>query len=294
MANERVSIAPAAPRRAAWVTVAHLPWLSGMIVGAFVFIAVFAPVLTPHSPTEQSLPDRLTPPAWQEGGSWRHILGTDAFGRDLLTRLFYGARITLVVTVLALVAGGGIGLVLGILSGYLGGKLDTVLMRVVDATLSFPTILIALLLAVTMGAGLKTVIIAISLIVWARFARVIRGEVLTLKSREFVALATIHGSSVRHIMAAHIAPNVFNTFMVILTLHVGYVILLEASLSFLGAGIPPPTPSWGQMVSEGRTKIATAWWISIVPGIAIMLVVLAFNLFGDWLRDKLDPKLRQL
>jgi peptide/nickel transport system permease protein len=145
-----------------------------------------------------------------------------------------------------------------------------------------------------MGPGLRTVIIAISLIVWARFARVIRGEVLTLKSREFVALATIHGCSVRHIMVAHIAPNVFNTFMVILTLHVGYVILLEASLSFLGAGIPPPTPSWGQMVSEGRTKIATAWWISIVPGIAIMLVVLAFNLFGDWLRDRLDPKLRQL
>lgn len=294
MATERISIAIPAPRRGAWTSLRQVPWLSAFIIAAFVFVAVLAPVLTPHSPTEQSLPERLTRPAWQEGGSWRHVLGTDAFGRDTLTRLFYGARITLVVTLLTLVVGGGIGIVLGIMSGYIGGKLDTVLMRVVDATLSFPTILIALLLAVTMGPGLRTVIIAISLIVWARFARVIRGEVLTLKSREFVALATIHGSSVRHIMVAHIAPNVFNTFMVILTLHVGYVILLEASLSFLGAGIPPPTPSWGQMVSEGRTKIATAWWISIVPGIAIMLVVLAFNLFGDWLRDRLDPKLRQL
>lgn len=294
MATGRINIAIPAPRRRAWASLRQVPWLSASIIAAFVFVAVLAPVLTPHSPTEQSLPERLTPPAWQEGGSWRHVLGTDVFGRDTLTRLFYGARITLVVTMLTLLVGGGIGIVLGIMSGYIGGKLDTVLMRVVDATLSFPTILIALLLAVTMGPGLRTVIIAISLIVWARFARVIRGEVLTLKSREFVALATIHGSSVRHIMVAHIAPNVFNTFMVILTLHVGYVILLEASLSFLGAGIPPPTPSWGQMVSEGRTKIATAWWISIVPGIAIMLVVLAFNLFGDWLRDKLDPKLRQL
>ena len=294
MATKQISIAVPTPRRATWPRLRQIPSVSAFIIAVFVFVALAAPLLTAYSPTEQSLPDRLTPPAWQQGGSWKHVLGTDAFGRDVLTRMFYGARITLLVTVLTLVTGGGIGITLGILSGYLGGRLDTILMRAVDATLSFPTILIALLLAVTMGPGLRTVIIAICLIVWARFARVIRAEVLALKSREFVALATIHGCSPLRIMKAHLAPNVFNTFMVILTLHVGYVILLEASLSFLGAGIPAPTASWGQMVSEGRTKIASAWWISIIPGVAIMLVVLAFNLFGDWLRDRLDPKLRSL
>jgi peptide/nickel transport system permease protein len=168
------------------------------------------------------------------------------------------------------------------------------LMRIVDAALAFPTILFALLLAVTLGQGLRTLIIAVSLILWARFARVVRGEVLSLKSRDFIALARVHGCSPVRIMATHLLPNILNTFMVLMTLYVGVVIVAEASLSFLGAGVPPPTPSWGLMVAEGRGKIASAWWISLIPGIAITLTVLAFNLFGDWLRDRLDPKLRQL
>lgn len=272
----------------------NLPWTSLGIIVAMLFVAVFAPVLTPHSPIDQSLADKLIPPVWDEEGSTKYILGTDIFGRDVLTRLFYGARVSLIVTALTLLVGGGVGLVIGIVSGYVGGRLDSLLMRIVDAALAFPTILFALLLAVTMGQGLRTLVIAISLLLWARFARVVRGEVLALKGRDFIALAKVHGCSPARIMLTHIMPNVLNTFMVLLTLHVGVVIVAEASLSFLGAGIPPPTPSWGLMVAEGRGKISSAWWLSMLPGIAITLVVLAFNLFGDWLRDRLDPKLRQL
>jgi peptide/nickel transport system permease protein len=273
---------------------ARLPWVPAAIIVVLVFVAVLAPLLAPYSPTAQSLPDKLLPPAWLEGGSAQHLLGTDVLGRDMLSRLLYGARVSLAVAVSALLAGGVVGLALGILSGYLGGRVDSVLMRVVDATLTFPTILIALLLAVSLGAGLQTMVIAITLILWARFARIVRGEVLAVKTRDFVALARVHGCSHLRIMGVHILPNVTNTFMVLLSLHIGFVILVEASLSFLGAGIPPPTPSWGQMVADGRSHIASAWWLSVLPGAAIMLVVLAFNLFGDWLRDWLDPRLRQV
>ena len=272
---------------------ARLPWVPTFIIVVLVFAALFAPLISPHSPTAQSLPDKLIPPAWQEGGTGKYLLGTDVLGRDILSRLFHGARVSLTVAAVALLAGGGIGLAVGIVSGYLGGRVDGFLMRVVDATLTFPTILIALLLAVSLGQGLRTMVIAITLILWARFARVVRGEVLSVKARDFVALARVHGCSHLRIMAVHILPNVMNTFMVLLTLHIGFVILVEASLSFLGAGIPPPTASWGQMVADGRSHIASAWWLSFLPGAAILLVVLAFNQFGDWLRDWLDPRLRQ-
>jgi len=272
----------------------HLPWIPLFIIGVMVFAAVFAPIIAPYSPTKNTLRDKLIPPAWQEGGSTAHLLGTDILGRDILSRLIHGARVSLIVAATALLSGGIVGGALGIISGYAGGKVDTLIMRAVDATLAFPTILFALLLAVTMGQGLPTVVLAVTLILWARFARVTRGEVLSIKNNDYVALARIHGCSGFRIMFIHIMPNVFNTFMVMLTLHVGLVILTEASLSFLGAGIPPPTPSWGQMVSDGRAKVATAWWISIIPGVAITMVVIAFNLFGDWLRDRLDPKLRQI
>ena len=272
----------------------QLPWTSIIIIGAMVFAALFAPFLTPHSPIDQTLPDKLLPPFWEEKGSTKYILGTDIFGRDVLTRLLYGARVSLIVTGLSLLVGGGVGLLIGIVSGYIGGRLDSLLMRLVDAAFTFPAILFALLLAVTMGQGLRTLIIAISVLLWAGFARVVRGEVLALKERDFIALAKVHGCSEVRIMVTHILPNVMNTFMVLVTLNVGVVIVAEASLSFLGAGIPPPTPSWGLMVAEGRGKISSAWWLSLIPGVAITLVVLAFNLFGDWLRDHLDPKLRQL
>jgi peptide/nickel transport system permease protein len=272
----------------------RLPWIPCAIIAALAVAAVFAPLIAPRSPTEQSLPDKLLPPVWEEGGSRAHLLGTDALGRDMLSRLLYGARVSLTAAACALLAGGGLGLAIGVLAGYTGGRVDAAAMRVVDATLSFPTILIALLLAVSLGQGLRTIVLAIAFIIWARFARVVRGEVLAVKARDFVALARVHGCSGLRIMAVHILPNVTNTFMVLLTLHIGFVIIVEASLSFLGAGIPPPTPSWGQMVADGRSYIASAWWISVVPGAAIMLVVLAFNQFGDWLRDWLDPRLRQM
>jgi peptide/nickel transport system permease protein len=282
----------AEPRRG--VDLSRLPWGSFVIIVVLVLIAILAPLIAPHSPTAQSLPDKLLPPAWQEGGSTKHLLGTDVLGRDVLSRLIYGARVSLIVATAALLAGGGVGLMVGIVSGYLGGRTDSVLMRIVDATLTFPTILIALLLAVSLGQGLGTISIAITVLIWARFARVVRGEALAVKTRDFVALARVHGCSHLRIMAVHIVPNVLNTFMVLLTLHIGFVIIVEASLSFLGAGIPPPTPSWGQMVADGRGHIASAWWLSVVPGVAIIMVVLAFNLFGDWLRDWLDPRLKQV
>lgn len=272
----------------------QLPWIPIALISAMVIMAVFAPLLTSHSPIEQSLATRLVPPAWEERGSAEHLLGTDHFGRDVFARLVYGARISLIVVVLSLLVGGGVGLLLGIVSGYVGGRLDSFLMRLVDAAFTFPAILFALLLAVTMGQGLNTLIIAISLLLWANFARVIRGEVLALKQRDFIALAKVHGCSPARIMAVHVLPNVMNTFMVLVTLNIGVVIVAEASLSFLGAGVPPPTPTWGLMVAEGRGRITSAWWLTLIPGIAITLVVLAFNLFGDWLRDRLDPKLRQL
>ncbi len=270
------------------------PWIPICIIATMILMAIFAPLLAPYSPINQTLRDRLVPPFWMDGGTMDHLLGTDAFGRDILSRLIYGARVSLLVALLTLTAGGGVGLAIGILAGYVGGRVDSLLMRLVDAAFTFPAILFALLLAVTMGQGLLTLVIAISLLLWASFARVIRGEVLMLKHRDFVALAKVRGCSSLRIMLTHILPNVLNTFMVLVTLNIGVVIIAEASLSFLGAGIPPPTPTWGLMISEGRGRIADAWWVALIPGIAITLLVLSVNLFGDWLRDWLDPQLRQL
>src|SRR3954452_3869217 len=270
------------------------PLIPISIISVMVCMAVFAPLLAPYSPIDQALRERLIPPFWVEGGGLNHLLGTDPFGRDLLSRLIYGARVSLLVALLALTAGGGVGLTIGVVSGYVCGRVDAFLMRLVDAAFTFPAILFALLLAVTMGQGLGTLVIAISLLLWASFARVIRGEVLSLRQRDFVALARVRGCSAPRIMLTHILPNVLNTFMVLVTLNIGVVIIAEATLSFLGAGIPPPTPTWGLMVSDGRGRIYEAWWVSLIPGIAITLLVLSVNVFGDWLRDRLDPRLRQL
>jgi peptide/nickel transport system permease protein len=259
-----------------------------------VFVAVFAPFLTPYSAIKPSLAERLTPPVWSSGGTWTYPLGTDALGRDMVTRLMYGGRVSLTVAVLTVLLGGGIGATIGLASGYFGGRIDNVLMRFTDATLALPIILFGILLVVTLGGNMYNVVIAIAVILWARIARVIRGEVLSIKSRDFVTRAQVVGCSTARIMLLHIFPNTFNTLMVLVTLQVGWVIIVEASLSFLGAGIPPPTPSWGGMVANGREYVDTAWWVSLFPGIAIMLTVVSFNLIGDWLRDALDPKLRQV
>ena len=264
------------------------------VLTVIVFAAALAEFLTPYSATEISLANRLRPPFWEEGGSLSHPLGTDPMGRDLLTRMIYGARVSLVVAVLALLVGGGMGAALGLIAGYYGGRLDALVMRVADTTMAFPIILFAILFVVVLGGSMVTTVFAVALVLWARYARVIRGEVLSLRERDFVAQARVAGCSSSRIMLIHLFPNILNTLVVLLSLQVGWVIIVEASLSFLGAGIPPPTPTWGAMIAEGRDYIATAWWVSFFPGLAILATVLSFNLFGDWLRDALDPKLRQL
>jgi peptide/nickel transport system permease protein len=270
------------------------PIISLLIITLMVTTALLADVLTPYSPTDISLSERLIPPFWEKGGSLAHPLGTDPMGRDLLTRMIFGARVSLMVAMLSLIVGGGLGAALGLVSGYYGGRLDGFLMRAADTTLAFPIILFAILLSVILGGSLITVVIAVALVLWARYARVIRGEVLSVKERDFIAQARIAGSSPTRIILRHLLPNVLNTLVVLLSLQVGWVIIVEASLSFLGAGIPPPTPTWGSMIAEGRDYIASAWWVSFFPGLAILATVLSFNLFGDWLRDALDPKLRQM
>jgi peptide/nickel transport system permease protein len=270
------------------------PLVPMIILGLFVFTALFADLLTSYSPTDPSLAHRLLPPFWMEGGSLTYPLGTDLLGRDILTRIIYGARVSLTVACMTIFLAGFIGITLGLISGYYGGWMDAILMRIVDATISFPLILFAIILIVVIGAGLMNVVLAIAMLQWARYARVIRGEVLSLKERDFVAQARIAGCSAFRIIWVHLLPNVLNILVVLITVEIGRIIIIEASLSFLGAGIPPPAPAWGQMVASGRDYLTSAWWVSILPGIAILLTVLSFNLFGDWLRDTLDPKLRQV
>src|SRR5436309_9035193 len=270
------------------------PLFSPTIIAVFVLVAVLAEVLSPDDAAEQSLGLRFTPPVWDEKGTWAHVLGTDRLGRDMLSRIIWGARVSLTAGVLTVLLASAFGAGVGLVAGYHGGRVDTVLMRITDATMSFPVILLALILAVTVGPSFVNVVIAIAVILWARYARVIRGQVLTLMGLDFITQARIAGASASRIILRHLLPNTLNTLVVLITLQVGYVIIVEASLSFLGAGIPPPTPAWGSMIAEGRDFVTSAWWVSFFPGLAILLVVLAFNLLGDWLRDTLDPKLRQL
>jgi peptide/nickel transport system permease protein len=254
--------------------------------------AIFAPLVAPHDPLKGALSKRLKPPVWAEGGSIDHLLGTDKMGRDILSRMIFGARISLLVSFMAIFVGGSIGTTLGLISGYFGGKVDALIMRLVDITLSIPTILLALVLVSAVGPSFGTVITVIALIIWARYARQARAEALTVKEQDFVARARVAGASHTRIMVRYIFPNIVNTLVVLATLQVGSIILLESTLSFLGVGIPRPTPAWGVMVADGRELIVTAWWVSMFPGIGIMLTVLSLNLFGDWLRDHLDPKLK--
>jgi len=256
--------------------------------------AVLAPQVAPYDPLKGSLAKRLTPPVWEQGGTIDHPLGTDKLGRDMLSRMIHGARISLAVSMVAIFVGGIIGTSLGLISGYFGGWVDALLMRLVDISLSLPTILLALVLVAAVGPSFGTVIIVLVVLLWARYARLVRGETLGIKERDFIARARVAGASHARIMVRYIFPNLVNSLIVLATLQVGYVILLESALSFLGAGLPRPTPAWGLMIADGRELIVTAWWVSMFPGLAIMLTVLALNLLGDWLRDHLDPKLRNV
>ena len=278
-----------------WSRVRRYPLFAlGILLFLLVIPAIFASWVAPHDPFQGSLSHRLTPPVWQDGGTWEHVLGTDKLGRDMLSRIIYGARISLTVSLIAIFVGGIIGTVLGLVSGYFGGKTDAIIMRLVDISLSLPTILLALVLVAAVGPSFGTVITVLIVLLWARYARLVRGETLAIKGLDFIARARVAGASHARIMYRYIFPNVVNSLIVLATLQVGYVILLESSLSFLGAGLPRAEPAWGVMVSDGRELIITAWWVSMFPGIAIMLTVLALNLLGDWLRDHLDPKLRNL
>jgi peptide/nickel transport system permease protein len=264
------------------------------IVVGVVFCALFGPMLTAHSPLEGSLGERLAPPMGLEGARPGHLLGTDRYGRDTLSRLLYGARISLAVSIAGIALTGAVGSFVGLVAGFFGGWIDTLLMRIVDLSLSLPGILIAVLLSVVFEPSFSNVVIVVVFLLWPSYARLVRGETLGIKHQEYVALARVAGCSQWTIMFRHVLPNLMPSILVLATLHVGYVIVLEAALSFLGVGIPPPTPSWGVMVADGRGLIEQAWWISILPGVAIVVTVLSLNTLGDWVRDRLDPKLRQV
>jgi peptide/nickel transport system permease protein len=283
------------PARALSFRLGDFPLVPALILVAIALVAIFANVLAPYDPQVGSLGARFRPPAWQAGGSLTHLLGTDHLGRDVLSRLIFGARVSMVVGITAVLFAGAVGTALGIVSGYLGGWVDQVIMRLTDTWLALPALTFAIFLAAIVGPSEMNIVVILGLVYWTRYARVIRGEVLSLKEREFVRLAIVAGCSKWTIMRRHILPNVINSAIVLGTLMLGVVIVTEASLSFLGVGVPPPKPAWGLMLADGKKGLMVGyWWLTVLPGCCIMLMVLSANLLGDWLRVKLDPQLRQL
>ena len=265
-----------------------------IILGVFLVAGIFAGLLSAYDPEEIVLVRRLIPPAIQDGGSWAHPLGTDNLGRDILARVMYGARVSLLVVVICIPASAVIGTLVGLLAGWRVGWWDRLLMRLVDCQLALPALLFALLISVVFGRSLLNVILIIIIFSWSGYARLVRADVLSLREQEFVVAAQASGASDRRILFRHILPNILNTIVIMATLDVPAVILIEAALSFLNIGVAPGTPSWGAMISEGRNFMTIAWWPIWMPGIAILLVSLTGNLMGDWLRDTLDPRLRNL
>ena len=275
-----------------WWFLRRWPVLPLIILGALIIIGVGAPWIAPNDPLDQELPLRSAKPFYKDGSPY--LLGGDHVGRDVFSRGIYGARISLTVMVVAMSAGMLIGTTLGLVSGYAGGVVDEVITRIVDIWLGFPFLLLALVVAITIGASYTIVMFLMVLLAWSGFVRNVRADVLVLKESDYVASAKVAGASTLRILVKHILPGTVGTITVIASLSVGSLILAEATLSFLGAGIPSPTPSWGNMVSEGRDYLQTAWWTSAFPGLALFLTVMSLNFLGDWVRDRLDPKLRQL
>jgi peptide/nickel transport system permease protein len=275
--------------------IGDFPVIPVFILATIALVALFANQLAPHNPEVGSLTARFKPPFWIKGGTTEYLLGTDQLGRDVLSRLIFGARVSMVVGITAVVFAGILGTTLGIISGYLGRWVDQVIMRLVDTWLAIPPLMFAIFLAAIVGPSMWNIVIILGLTYWTRYARVIRGEVLSLKEREFVRLAIVAGCSKPTIMWRHILPNVINSAAVLASLMLGVVIITEATLSFLGVGVPPPEPAWGLMLSDGKQGLMVGyWWLTVFPGACIVLMVLSANLLGDWLRIKLDPQLRQL
>jgi peptide/nickel transport system permease protein len=286
-----------------WITGLYHKVLSAMraapavpviILLMFVFFGAFGNLLTPHDPNASSLQNSLMPPFWQKGGSITYPLGTDLQGRDILSRLIGGASVSLQVGFMAVLFAGAIGITLAMIAGYGGGWLDTVIMRLVDILLSLPFLLFAIVLAAVLGPSKNNIILVLGVLGWATYTRILRSEVLRIKEMDFIRLAVVAGANQTRIIWRHIFPNIMNSFIILATLQLGSVIITESSLSFLGIGVPPPDPSWGSMLADGRDYISSNPWLCIWPGVAILLVVLSCNLLGDWLRIRLDPKFRQL
>ena len=259
-----------------------------VVLGAVV-LAAAAPALAPGDPIKNALLDRLTPPTWGR----EHPLGTDTLGRDVASRLLHGARVSLLVGFSAVLLAGGVGVALGLVSGWYRGWLDDLLMRLGDVQLAFPVLVLAVAVLAVLGASLLNLILVLGVTGWITYARIVRGEVLTLRERDFVAAARALGASDAWIVRRHLLPNVLPPVTVVATFSVARTIIAEASLSFLGLGVPAPEPSWGAMLDEGRNYITTGWWLALFPGLAILLLVLGINLVGDWLRDVLDPRLER-
>jgi peptide/nickel transport system permease protein len=272
-----------------------VPWFivaAVLFVSALAAVAALAPYLAPHNPERSSLRARLSPPTLEAADGKAHPLGTDHLGRDVLSRIIYGTRVSLTIGFAAVAVGGAVGGLLGLLAGFRGGWVDEVIMTVADAQLAFPFILLAIGIIAVLGPSFPNLIVVVGLSGWVTYARVLRSQVLSLRRREFVDAILALGGSAPRVILRHILPNVGSTLMVIATLELARAIVLEATLSFLGLGIQPPTPSWGGMIHEGREYLDTAWWISVSPGVVLMLTSLVVSRAGDWLRDVLDPTLR--
>ena len=270
------------------------PVIPLVIVVGLITMAVFAPLLTSHSPIRGDLRSSNMPPAWMDGGSSRFIMGTDTQGRDILTRIMFGARISLVIVSIVLVSGVIYGATLGMIAGYVGGNVDELIMRYFDFVMAVPFLLVAMVLVIVFGQSLTLIVLMLVIFSGGGFARQARGITLTLKTSEYVDFARVAGASPARILFRHILPGTINTITVVASLSVGGLILAEATLSFLGVGVPGPTPAWGVMVADGRNYLGSDWWIATFPGLAIFLTVFAVNFLGDWLRDHLDPRLRQV